>query len=251
MNDNLLGFPSGRSVGNCRNDARRLVRSEGIKMAEAQDRIALLNGGVGTWAQSIHALRTASASSVGFPAQGLISLEDVRAVLERHPITHFGYGPSEADFRELRTYGAALEAGQQSLISHWDECVRATLYLRHVASRKSINPKRTSYGFKHAAERYLRKLSTPPANCYVSNGAFICAAIHLGFEYRVRDFGASPNVTFNMSLRSPVIEWEQISSREQHGLLRRGPEFYARLGQLEHELGVVPTANPWQEFGRA
>ena len=40
----------------------------------------------------------------------------------------------------------------------------------------------------------------------MANGAFICAALHLGFEMQRTD-PSSPNAYFNMSAKSPVFEW--------------------------------------------
>jgi hypothetical protein len=55
--------------------------------------------------------------------------------------------------------------------------------------RKTINPRRHSYGLKHDVERW--------AGGYVGNGAFIAAALAEG--YRVRQVDRGPNAFFNMS----------------------------------------------------
>lgn len=62
--------------------------------------------------------------------------------------------------------------------------------LRHDAfnRRKTINPKRTSYGWKHVVERSAGK--------YVSNGEFICAALYL--KYKIKRDGVGPNVYLNI-----------------------------------------------------
>ena len=41
----------------------------------------------------------------------------------------------------------------------------------------------SSYGLKHALERY-RKTLTPNKNCYISNGEMICAMMILGYEFK-------------------------------------------------------------------
>lgn len=60
-----------------------------------------------------------------------------------------------------------------------------------VNKRKTINEDRSSYGLKHKVEMWAEDTS------YVSNGAFIKAAVDLGYKYRrIRD---TPNAFFNMS----------------------------------------------------
>jgi len=56
-----------------------------------------------------------------------------------------------------------------------------------ITKRKTINEKKGSYCLKHAVERNNSN--------YISNGAFIQAAIDLGYSYRV----SGPNAFFNMS----------------------------------------------------
>nr|ALS91550.1 putative vacuolating cytotoxin [uncultured bacterium] len=53
---------------------------------------------------------------------------------------------------------------------------------------KGINRKRNSYGLKHVAEGDIG---------YITNGQFIAAAIHSGFEYEQVNTGA--NMHFNSS----------------------------------------------------
>lgn len=61
---------------------------------------------------------------------------------------------------------------------------------RWVTPRQSINRNHSSYALKHAVEA--------EAGQYVSNGAFIQAAVELGYCYqRCRD--QSPNACFNMN----------------------------------------------------
>lgn len=58
---------------------------------------------------------------------------------------------------------------------------------KFVDPRKNINKRRNSYNLKHFVEDW--------AGHYIPNGAFIQAAIELGFNYRNR----GPNAWFNMS----------------------------------------------------
>ncbi|MDP1660762.1 MAG: hypothetical protein Q8L55_02505 [Phycisphaerales bacterium] len=48
-------------------------------------------------------------------------------------------------------------------------------WLAFVARRKTVNPFRSSYGFKHMAELEIG---------YVTNGVFVAAALHLGFAWK-------------------------------------------------------------------
>lgn len=54
--------------------------------------------------------------------------------------------------------------------------------------RKTINTSMGSYGWKHKVERDVGE--------YVSNGAFICAALYL--KYKMKRIPFSPNAYFNL-----------------------------------------------------
>lgn len=68
--------------------------------------------------------------------------------------------------------------------------IRAVEWLRHIPTRKTVNL--GSYGLKHQAERW--------GGDYVSNGALIAAAIHLGFK--VERISGTPNALINVAGRS-------------------------------------------------
>jgi glyoxalase superfamily protein len=74
-------------------------------------------------------------------------------------------------------------------------------WLKGCTQRKTINTSLFSYRLKHMVEAWAKK--TGRDDYYVSNGAFIAAAIHMGFEWKP-DFD-SPNVRFNISGKSPAI----------------------------------------------
>ena len=67
---------------------------------------------------------------------------------------------------------------------------------------KRIRRGNSSYGWKHAVERWLR--ATKSRAAYVSNGAFIQAALDLGFEISVSD--QSPNAWFNFNVTRKARE---------------------------------------------
>lgn len=62
-------------------------------------------------------------------------------------------------------------------------------FLRNCDRRKTLNRKRSSYGWKHVAERAMGE--------YISNDDFIAAARELGFT--VRMIPGSPNAYINIS----------------------------------------------------
>lgn len=69
----------------------------------------------------------------------------------------------------------------------------ARKWLKEKAIRiASINKKSTSYGWKHIAEKYVRS--------YISNGAFIHAAMLEGFK--VKQVEDSQNAYLNISRRN-------------------------------------------------
>jgi hypothetical protein len=237
--DDRLKFPSGRTVGNCRKDAKKLARLRGLDLSQALDEVARANGAKKPWHHALVDLRSAAPIIVpaGLASARPMTADDVRAVLEKHwELTHFGMGPNSQDLKEAGGhYGRAVEIGHQELVKALDECNKACSFLRHVAKRKTINRKRTSYGLKHQAEGFVRSLKDRPENAYVANGAFICAALHLGFKIQ-RAGLASPNVYFNMSSKSPVFEWRRLVSD------RTGQLYYQakrdRLAQLSAQLGA-------------
>lgn len=57
---------------------------------------------------------------------------------------------------------------------------------KYIDRSKKVNKNRSSYGLKHCVEDW--------AGVYIPNGAFILAAVELGFEYSV----TGPNSHFNM-----------------------------------------------------
>lgn len=243
MDDEKLLFPSGRSVGNCRKDAKRLALKLGVSLSTAQDRIVAINGGTGTWSQSLIALRLLPPRSVVTSGGIGMTLADMQAVLKDHPITAHGYGPSSDEVKHAGSYAAALQAGQGDLLERLDECNRAVRYLQHLNKRKSNNPSAgSSYGLKHEASRFLEELVDAPPNPYITNGAFICAAVHMGFK--VTAYWDSPNPTFNISSRSPAFEWERLKLRTQ-GSMGATKQAFDRLELLEKQMGIRPTPRPW------
>lgn len=70
----------------------------------------------------------------------------------------------------------------------------------HCQPRKTINPRRSSYGLKHDVEGWT---SAQGNAVYVSNGAFIVAALLEGYRAEPRG-GESINACFNISFAPSV-----------------------------------------------
>jgi hypothetical protein len=69
---------------------------------------------------------------------------------------------------------------------------RSLTFIRERCVRvERSNRSQGSYGLKHLAENYRHR-------SYVSNGAFIVAALMLG--YKARRFKGSPNCAFNLKV---------------------------------------------------
>ncbi|WP_198120382.1 hypothetical protein [Massilia rhizosphaerae] len=227
----LLKFPSGRSVGNCRKDAKRLARQDRIPLCEAQDRVAIANGGAHSWAR---ALSTLDGHCIApRHSRAIMTANDILAVMERWPtLNHFGF---EVSARTEKPYHIALAENRERLKAAVDECNRAARFLMHAEKRKTINPRAgSSYGLKHQVEYFCRTLpSEHDSGDYVSNGSFICAALHLGFEVRATRLGG-PNVHVNISSRSPIFEWRKL--REQARGIYYDPKARLRLAVLEEKM---------------
>lgn len=234
-----LQFPSGRSVGNCRKDAKRLSRDQEISLNEALDQVARQNGVPLPWARAIETLRLQPALA---PTRAdVMTAEDIRATMERYPeLTHFGMGIYRRDIESLEDMDARFKRERQSLVEAVDECNKALRFLGHATKRKSINFKRTSYGLKHAVEHYMKCLPDV-RNYYVANGAFICAAIHAGFDVK-RGRTDSPNVSINISEKSPILEWARLMTKTYPS-----PAETSFLNQVVKDLGVS-TEKPHQKW---
>ena len=82
-----------------------------------------------------------------------------------------------------------------------DDFLLCLAMLAHVKPRKTINTSHGSYGLKHMAEKFHGTYPDGSAlgPGYVTNGAFIAAAVCAGFS--VRPIPETPNALFNMSKR--------------------------------------------------
>lgn len=122
-----------------------------------------------------------------------MSREQIQKTIDKLPrLTDFGVGLfdhgrglSPAQFQEK------FQKEQETLLNSTDAFFKTCEWLSEIEKIKTINSKHTSYGLKHIAEKDIG---------YITNGVFIAAAIHCGFDFKTR--AGSPNVIFNMSEKS-------------------------------------------------
>lgn len=229
----LLHFPSGRSVGNCRKDAKRLSREKQIPLSQAQDIVAQENGIALPWAKAIATIQ-ANPPAKSHAGGSRMMPADIQAVMDRYPeLTHYGMGVPTRGVTSAAELTELYARERARLLAAGEECNKALRYLTHTTKRKTLNTKRSSYGLKHRVEYYMKHLPEVK-NYYVANGAFICAAIHAGFEVRPTRHG-SPNVHINISEKSPIILWERLTERRPY--FSKEVEQLASLREL---VGVEP-----------
>lgn len=101
--------------------------------------------------------------------------------------------------RARREYSdAELVDGREYLAEHLEEVAACADWVKKQARARSWYTRSTSYGFKHVVERRFKLVDE---YLYVSNGAFIAAALGLGWEAR-RAEGNTPNAYFRFSPRT-------------------------------------------------
>ena len=115
--------------------------------------------------------------------------KDIETVVEKIPqLTDFGIGIYQR-FKGTREERLTEFKKQQEILLNSEEAFyRVVEWLEDKPKRKSINYKHTSYGLKHIAEKKIG---------YITNGVFIAAMVHCGFDYK--QISGSPNVRFNIS----------------------------------------------------
>src|SRR4051794_6702100 len=96
-------------------------------------------------------------------------------------------------------YGhAGVPAGEPLTAVDPSEFLRAVTFLRQVKAVKTPNRNRTSHGYRLVAERWWQKHHAD--NPSISNGAFIAAALALGFT--TRRINNNRNALIGISQRS-------------------------------------------------
>jgi hypothetical protein len=111
-----------------------------------------------------------------------IEQEELEALLMDNPrLEGTGFAPFAVGDKPSR-----IDLGQVNLAIRW---------LDYHGRRITINPDYSSYGLKHHAEKTAPALR-PGAVPYISNGAFIVAALYLG--YKVSQIRNTPNARINI-----------------------------------------------------
>lgn len=112
-------------------------------------------------------------------------------VLASNPsLCSHGWDASPADFERSRAHLASpqgveeFERAEEFIVA----CSRPT---------KAIARHASSHGYKHVAESWHREERGRAGDCIISNGAFIAAALSLGYRHRV--IPGSPNCLFNFA----------------------------------------------------
>lgn len=241
-----LVFPSGLSVSRARQRAKASVKSEQFaNLAAALDHIAIQEMNL-PWALAMPRLE-----QFGRANSTLITLADIAQVMQDYPLLEYGgFGHDDCYYeafyqRHTRQskaeYLNRFRIGRQRLGQALDECQRCCLYLEHMRKIKARRYNLSSYGLKHSVERYHRALHEAGQQSvehgYVSNGAMICAAIHMGFEV-IRYDDHSPNAAICASMQSDIVIWEKLLNRQ--GSLR--PLAEQRLfAQVTKNIGLGNT----------
>lgn len=133
-------------------------------------------------------MREQQAATQQSPAEATALMNDTErrlpVILKQYPLlTYFGFG-------EFNRPAATTEEGRRDLLAAIAEIDRARAWLRTQQPRRTLNPRRSSYGLKHIAER--------ATGDYISNGAFIAAVLLEGWKVR-RISEISPNARLNIS----------------------------------------------------
>ncbi|MEQ1312393.1 hypothetical protein [Acinetobacter sp. XH1639] len=233
-----LVFPSGLSVQRAKKRAKELVKSEQVKTQTAALDVISFKEMNKPWALAMAQLQKKSDS-----LNHLITLADIERILEQEPLLDYnGFGYSDSyhesfykryTFQDSKAeYLQNFKKNRQSLKKALDECQRCCMYLQHLKKIKATRYNLSSYTFKHSVEYYHRQLNHFD-NVYVSNGAFICAALHMGFKV-IRKNDTSPNAWVCASIQSDIVMWGRLLD-QQNSL---EPKELKLLAKLEKKIGL-------------
>lgn len=120
-------------------------------------------------------------------------------------LTHYGIGIyDQATIRREQGRAAVegkLAEGREKLKRELEQIAVCADWIKHLTPTKAINPRHSSYGLKHCVEEWSRTRADQGEDVltYVTNGAFIAAAVGLGFRFKYRE---TPNPAFNFSDKS-------------------------------------------------
>lgn len=119
-----------------------------------------------------------------------MSKEDIQKAINRLPQLTYNGVTYNRKMLSRQEFEKKFSEDRERLLNSTQTFLDTCKWLSDVKRIKTINRKHTSYGLKHIVEKDIG---------YVSNGVFIAAAIHCGFDFKHDD---TPNVMFNMSEKS-------------------------------------------------
>lgn len=125
-----------------------------------------------------------------------MTFEEFKAIIDQNPmLTTHGFGvddPLEYSF----------EVERNALCDCYEDAQACEEWLRLCTKRKRIDKRAsTSYSLKHRVERWMFNQHRQPD--YIHEGAFVLAAIHLGFS--MKQLRRLPNVYLNIG---KMPKWE-------------------------------------------
>ncbi len=134
----------------------------------------------------IHAISRAT-----FPSE----YSAIESVMSEHPdLATGGYGLPGHRSQPRAEREAELNRDRNDMLTpeRLGQFARARAYLEPFGKRQTFNPKVSSYGLKHRAERFHRDRGVE--YFYISNGMFIAAALDLGFKVKPDGIKALLNI---------------------------------------------------------
>ncbi len=130
--------------------------------------------------------------------------EMIRRTMKDHPDLHYlGYGLIMSRRPGNVRMEPPTHKDRDDLTRAPDEVELALKWLSFAGKRKTLNTRNSSYGLKSLCERAT-------GDGYLSNGAFICAALIAGFDFEVIEGG--PNCYFNISQRFVSGQWDRAKT---------------------------------------
>ncbi len=135
----------------------------------------------------------------------------IEAIAAAHPgLCWTGFGPDPHVVKREGNPKAVFAKARADMVNPWQvgQFVRAAQFLDQAPRRQAVNTSRTSYGWKHVAERWHRhRIATTEgiplrlvgiwADVYVSNGMLIAAALAL--DFKVQKVSGCINAYLNLS----------------------------------------------------
>lgn len=191
--EDTLKFPSGRTVANIKNDAKKEQKQTGEKLIQILNqraRMEMANRDLTqinpdmTWTKSLKAIKRVSAYRTKENTNKMTE-SDLAALIKAHPqITQYGIMHLTPEEKDLPEYLTKIPLGEftkeQNVLMASPGTLktinRALSFFDAVEPFDSINFKtsRHSYELKHLASNYI---STRDKDGYMSHGEFILAAL--------------------------------------------------------------------------